>query len=206
MKPNTQTNPTCTSPSRFLSLAAATACLWLLPGALQAATWPSLVWNSNPEQSVTGYKVYVGSSSGVYPTVLTVTGATRTVLPTVPMGSKMYIRVSAVTFDGVEGNRSSELVIIADTPSPVVSPSFNMSSPGQGKIQWKYPKSSSNPAKSFTVYSSPDLVNWTPATEMSIGSPTSSDSQWLYFGFNYQANKPQMFFKVGATNPFGETL
>ena len=111
-----------------------------------------------------------------------------------------------MTFDGVEGNRSSELVIIADTPSPVVSPSFSMSSPGQGKIQWKYPKSASNPADGFTVYSSEDLVNWAPATEMSIGSPTGSDPQWLYFGFNYQANKPQMFFKVGATNPFGETL
>jgi hypothetical protein len=197
------------NPIHRLALAAAATCVWSFPAATQASTLPTLptlVWNANPEPDVTAYKVYIGSSSGVYPTVINISGDTRSPLPPVEEGATMYLAVSAVNSAGLEGPRSAELVVIADAPSPVVAPSFSMGSQSQGKLQWKYPAGAAIPANNFTVYSSDDLVNWTPASQIAASSPTSSDSEWLYFDFPYQADKPRMFFKVGASNAFGETL
>ena len=60
-------------------------------------------------------------------------------------------------------------------------------------------------AEKFTVYASEDLQTWIPAGSVSASEPARSDEQWLYFEFPYvAADQPRMFFRVGASNPFGE--
>ena len=194
--------------SRRVLILALSCCAWI-PASLQAAVFPSnsaaLEWAPNPEADITGYKVYVGSASGNYESIIDVVGATRAILPSVPLGSTLYLAVSAYNSAGLESQPSSELVVIADVPKPAASTSFSMSSPGEGRLRWKYPKNSTVPADRFTVYASEDLVNWSPASDILISESSSSDEEWQYYEFPYTADKPRMFFQVGTSNAFGES-
>lgn len=197
------------STSRRRVLVFALSCAAWIPAILQAAVFPSnsaaLEWVPNPEPDVAGYRVYIGSASGNYDSVIDVVGATRASLPQVPLGSTIYLAVSAYNSAGLESAPSTELVVIADVPKPAAATSFTMSSPGQGQIQWKYPKTAAVPADRFTVYASEDLVTWTPASEIPVSESASSDAEWHYFEFPYAADKPRMFFQVGTSNAFGES-
>lgn len=198
------------NPCRRFALALAAAGSWWIPSAASAAVAPgsaSLVWDANPESNVTGYNVHIGDSSGNYFTVINVVGDTRMELPTFAMGTTLYLAVSAINSEGLESSLSAELVVVVDVPAPVVSTSFSMNAPGQGQLQWKYPRNATVGADRFTVYASEDLVSWIPASEVLISDPASSDSDWLYFDFPYDtAAAPRMFFRVGAANAFGEIL
>lgn len=189
------------STTRRRALVLALSYAWI-PASLQAA---ALEWTPNPESDIAGYTVYIGSASGSYDSTIDVVGATRATLPSVPLGSTLYLAVSAHNDAGLESPLSTELVVIADVPKPAASTSFSMSSPGQGKLQWKYPKDAAIPADRFIVYASEDLTNWSPASEVLGSEPVSSDAQWHYFEFPYVADQPRMFFQVGAANAFGES-
>lgn len=199
--------PTYAKFPHILSLFSA-ACILYSSSAATAAITPSagatLSWSPNPEPDVSEYKVYLGYQSGNYSTILNVSGTTSVTLPKEPLGTTLYIAVSAYNSAGLEGPLSAELVVVAAVPEPVAATSFAMASPGQGLIGWKYPKNASVGTGHFTVYASEDLVNWTSVSDISIDSPDSSDAEWLYFKFPYVANKRRMFFQVGASNGFGE--
>ena len=192
---------------RALALAFISALV--LPAAVYAAgevaPAVSLAWNANPEPDIAGYKVHFGSQSGVYSNVLDVRGSTSIALPQMLMGSTYYLAVSAYNTAGQEGPRSSEFSVTAAVPSsPALNTSFAMGSGGQGKVQWQYPKTAATAADGFTIYASENLQTWTEAKKMDADDATSSDEQWLYFDFPYQATKPRMFFRVAASNAFGE--
>lgn len=194
---------------RRLALALAFVSSLVLPATVQGAGEPapsvSLAWNANPEPDVAGYKVHFGTQSGVYSNVIDVRGATSTTLPQMLMGSTYYLAVSAYNTAGQESPRSGEFSVTAAVPSsPALSTSFAMGSSSQGSLQWKYPRSSASTADGFTVYASEDLQNWSEAANVDPESAASSDSQWLYFNFPYQAAKPRMFFRVAASNAFGK--
>jgi hypothetical protein len=168
----------------------------------------SLAWNANPESNIAGYKVHFGTQSGTYSSVVDVGKTTQALLPQLTMGSTYYVAVSAYNADGLESPRSAEFSVTAATPPPPVGTSFAMgsgSTAGQGSLKWKYPKSSQTSVDRFAVYSSEDLVNWTEAARLATSAATSSDSQYLYFDYPYQATRPKMFFKVLPRNAFGET-
>jgi len=164
----------------------------------------SLQWNANPEPDVVGYKVYFGTESQKYSAVINVVGATKTELPAISLGSTYYLAVSAYNAAGTESPRSAELKVTAEVPVPVVDTTMGFSAPGQGQIQWRYPKSNAPVADKFTVYASEDLKTWTPAGNVSASNSSNSDANWNYFKFPYAADKPRMFFKVGSSNAFGE--
>jgi hypothetical protein len=181
----------------------------VLPAAVHAAGEPaptvSLAWNANPEPDIAGYKVHFGTQSGTYSDVIDVRGATATALPQMLMGTTYYLAVSAYNTAGQEGPRSAEFSVTAAVPSsPALGTSFAMGGSSQGTLQWKYPQAAAGTADGFTVYSSEDLRIWTEAAQVDPGDAAGSDSQWLYFNFPYQATKPRMFFRVAASNAFGE--
>ena len=196
------------NPHRGYALALAVLSSLILPAAVHAADAAppvSLAWNANPESDVAGYKVHFGTQSGVYTEVLDVGRVTQATLPQLFMGSTYYLAVSAYNSTGLESPRSAEFSLTAAVPPPPVGTSFAMASGGQGKLQWKYSKSDQASAERFAVYSSEDLVTWTEAARFATGAATSSDSQWLYYEYPYQATKQKMFFKVAPRNAFGET-
>lgn len=187
-----------------LPLLAIAICPFVASAAVTPSSSVSLEWNANPESDVAGYKVYFGTESQNYTAVINVVGATKTELPAVSLGSTYYLAVSAYNAAGAESPRSAELKVTAEVPTGVVDTSMSFSAPGQGQLQWRYPKSNVPGADKFTVYASEDLQTWNPAGTVSATDSTSSDGDWLYFNFPYAADKPQMFFKVGSSNAFGE--
>ena len=165
---------------------------------------PSLEWNANPESDVVGYKVYVGTESKNYTSVTDVAGTTKMRLPSVSLGTTFYLAVSAYNTKGEESPRSAELMVIADVPAPAADTSMSFSAPGQGQLQWRYPKADVAAADKFTIYSSEDLKSWKSAGTVDASASSSSDANWLYFKFPYATNDGRMFFKVGSSNAFGE--
>ncbi|WP_341406033.1 fibronectin type III domain-containing protein [Luteolibacter soli] len=164
----------------------------------------SLEWNANPESDVVGYKVYFGTTSQNYTAVIDVVGATKTQLPAVSLGSTYYLAVSAYNAKGDESPRSAELKVTADVPAPAANTSMSFSAPGQAQLQWRYPKANVPVADKFTIYASEDLKTWSSAGTVAASASSSSDANWTYFKFPYSADKKRMFFRVGASNAFGE--
>jgi hypothetical protein len=164
----------------------------------------SLEWSANPESDVVGYKVYFGTESTNYSAVIDVVGATKTELPAVSLGTTYYLAVSAYNAAGEESPRSAELKVTAEVPAAVADTSMSFSAPGQGQLQWRYPKANVPSADKFTIYASEDLKTWNPAGTVPVSASSSSDANWLYFEFPYAADKPRMFFRVGSSNAFGE--
>ena len=185
----------------FLAIAAA-------PFTVSAAVIPSngasLEWNANPESDVVGYKVYLGTESNSYTSVIDVAGTTKMQLPQVSLGTTFYLAVSAYNAKGEESPRSAELKVIADVPAPAADTSMSFSAPGQGQLQWRYPKANVATADKFTVYASEDLKTWRSAGTVAAAAPSNSDANWLYFKFPYAAEQKRMFFRVGSSNAFGE--
>jgi hypothetical protein len=177
------------------------------PAVSGAASLPStavsLAWDPNPEP-VAGYKVHFGTESGSYSVVMDVGPITRAALPAVTLGTTYYLAVSAYDSAGKEGPRSNELKVTAAVPVPPADTTLVFGSPGQGTLQWRYPRGDAPAAESFTVYASEDLKTWTPAGSVSASSPARADDRWHYFEYRHAADKPRMFFRVGASNPFGE--
>jgi hypothetical protein len=165
----------------------------------------SLAWNANPEDNVAGYKVRFGTASGLYPQVIDVTSQASVILPQMFLGNTYYMTVSAYNTAGQEGPASAEFTVTPVLPQPAESTSFAIGGPGQGELQWKYPQSSAAPAESFAIYASEDLATWSVAGNIPVSGATRTDDQWRYFSFPMVANKPRMFFRVGAVNPFGES-
>lgn len=176
-----------------------------------AAPPVNLVWNPNPESDIAGYKVHFGSSSGNYSQVIDVQGQNFAALPQLILGNTYYLAVSAYNTAGQESPKSTEMVLSATPPAPAEGTSFTMSGPGNGKLAWKHPKTSTTaaaggPAEGFAVYGSEDLVNWTLVQNVGTTDAVSSDSEYLYFEWPFSAGtKQKMFFKIGAGNAFGET-
>lgn len=180
-----------------------------IPGEVQAAVTPSysclLEWNPNWEPDLVGYKIHIGETSGNYTHVIDVVGVSRTILTDVPLGSTLYCAISAYTSSGLESPLSEELVVKVGAPKPVVDTSFTIQSPGQGQLQWRYPNDTAFPAERFTVYASEDLVNWLPVADVFIDEFERSDGDWHYFIFPWVADRPRMFFRVGASNAYGDS-
>lgn len=199
---------------RRYALALAALSPLLAFSASQAADVPAppvnLVWNPNPESNIAGYKVHFGTSSGNYSQIIDVQNQTTAPLPQLIMGNTYYLAVTAYNSAGQESPRSTELVLSATPPAPAESTSLTLSGPGNGKLAWKHPKSSSTaaaggPAEGFAVYGSEDLVTWTLVQNVDATQATRSDSQYFYFEWPFAATKQKMFYKVGAGNAFGET-
>jgi len=189
----------------WLTLLAIAACPVVAVAAVTPSSTVSLEWDANPEPDVVGYKVYFGTEPQKYDAVIDVPGATRTELPEITLGSTYYLAVSAYNAAGEESPRSAELVVTAAAPVAVVDTSMSFTPHGEGRIEWKYPKADVPPADKFTVYASEDLKTWAPAGTVSGADPSGSDASSDHFSFRYPTtDKPRMFFKVGASNAFGE--
>ena len=83
----------------------------LLPGcppAAIAAQNVRLTWAGSSSPDVTGYNVYYGPESGVYPAMLSVAGATTVNVEDLPGGLTYYFAVTAYNSSGLESELSNE--------------------------------------------------------------------------------------------------
>jgi PKD repeat protein len=81
----------------------------------------SLAWNASASTSVTGYKVYYGTASGVYPNQLDAHMALSLTVPSLTAGTKYYFAVTAYNSAGESGysnEASATIPPAADTQAP----------------------------------------------------------------------------------------
>ena len=68
-------------------------------------------WSANTEGDLAGYRVYVGTTSGVYSFAgpFEVTSGTSFTVPNLPVGTTYYFAVSAFDKAGNESTKSGEV-------------------------------------------------------------------------------------------------
>lgn len=72
----------------------------------------NLGWNANPETNLSGYKLYMGTSSGVYGTPTTVGLVTSTAVPGLISGRTYYFALSAVNTSNQESAKTAEIAYL----------------------------------------------------------------------------------------------
>lgn len=92
----------------FLTLGIALS-LMLIPNAFAALGVIKLGWDPNVEPSVAGYKVKMGTASGVYGTVIDVGNKTSHNVPDLTVGTTYFFVVVAYNLLGLESSPSSEV-------------------------------------------------------------------------------------------------
>jgi hypothetical protein len=91
--------------------------------AVQAAQ-VTLAWDPNPEPSVQGYRVYYGTTSGVYTGVVDAGSSTDCVISGLDPGVTYYFACTAYSATGDESNFSGEIVYASNTGSSSSSGNF----------------------------------------------------------------------------------
>lgn len=86
----------------------------------QATQSLNLVWDASPDSTVSGYRVYYGTSSGNYTTVIDVGNTTTATISNLTPGTTYYFVVTAYNASGVESTPSNETAATA-TGSPTVA-------------------------------------------------------------------------------------
>jgi hypothetical protein len=75
-------------------------------------TQADLIWNPNTETDLAGYKIYYGTASGQYVSVLDVGNQTSYTLAGLQTGQTYYISATAYNASGLESGHSNEVVFL----------------------------------------------------------------------------------------------
>lgn len=78
----------------------------------------SLLWNPNPETNIAGYKLYVGTASGAYTSVINVSNVTAYTVTNLPASGRFYFAVTAYNTLGQEGPFSNEVAAFTPISPP----------------------------------------------------------------------------------------
>ena len=103
---------------RRWNAAAALALILAFSGSLVAQNSLTARWTANPETDIVGYKVYLGTTSGTYSTIQTVTNGTSVVLTGLTPSTTYYCAVQAYNTSGVTSEMSDEVVKTTAAAAP----------------------------------------------------------------------------------------
>lgn len=90
----------------------------------------TLTWDPNLEQDLAGYRVYYGSSSGVYTNFVEVGAVNLGTIPNLKDGAVYFFAVTAYNSEGLESDYSNEVAL---TISSVVPPTVTFTRPTAGQ-------------------------------------------------------------------------
>jgi fibronectin type 3 domain-containing protein len=81
----------------------------------------SLQWDANIESDLAGYKVYIGTNSGVYYSSVDVGNTTTTTIGNLKAGVTYYFAATAYNTSRLESGYSNEVsyTVVADVPATV---------------------------------------------------------------------------------------
>ncbi len=141
-----------------LASAAATT---LLTTANLAATQVELAWDPSVSPSVTGYRLYYGTTSQSYTNVLDVGALTFSTVSNLIPATTYYFAVTAYDVVGLESDFSTEIGYTVPPPKVAlqlaVDPRRGASLAGSGPAGYSY-----------DVQISTDLQNWTSLTNLTL--------------------------------------
>lgn len=129
-----------------------------------------VAWDPDPDSSVAGYKVYYGTTSGVYTYTIDVKSGTEATLPDLTEDVPYYCVVTAYNALGVESGYSEELVVVYDSLNPGGS-AFRVSRLTRAEEGRSVTfEVSGMVGTSAQVYASSDLQEWTLIGTYSLSS------------------------------------
>ncbi|HST29299.1 MAG TPA: hypothetical protein VLK27_00490 [Chthoniobacterales bacterium] len=128
----------------------------------------TLTWDQNPAANIAGYRLYCGTSSGVYSQCTDVGNVTSVNISALQVGKRYFFAVTDYIHNGQESSRSNEIsyVIPPATPTPTPTPSVT-------------PTPSATPKPTPTVAPSPTPTPTVKPSPTATPSPTPSGPKML---------------------------
>lgn len=187
-----------------------TACPAVLSQGAKAAILPNehtvaLAWEAVPETNVTGYRVHVGTQSGVYTQTREAGLDLSHVVTNLEFGKTYYFAVSAVNENAEASDFSTELAVTLAPPPPTTANTLSLTAPGQADLRWQYSKLDAGSTTEFVIYASSNLVTWNEAGIVLPSQPAASVGDTLVFSWPMETTAGKMFFRVTARSPEGES-
>ena len=109
--------------SRLAKFVALAAIFSIATGAFAETRSVTLSWDANTEPDIAGYKVYWGTSSGVYDQ-FSVVSKTTTSVSDLTVGGRYYFAVTAYNEAGLESGYSEEISAIVGSPGSTQAPQY----------------------------------------------------------------------------------
>lgn len=163
---------------------------------LRAAPQPpgvALAWNPSSTADVSGYRVYLGGSSGVYTNVLDAGNATIITLSDLMAGASYFFAITAYDAGGNESDFSNELVV---TPAVATHPeiaTLKLRTAAAGGMMLTV----TGPAgRTYDLLASSDLQDWVVISVVSLNAGGQFD-----FTDPDAANHPARFYRARETQP-----
>ncbi len=141
-------------------------CLVLLTGTKINAAQVSLMWDANPDPSISGYRVYYGTASYSYSKIIDVGNQTSATVGNLQKDVTYYFAVTDYDGQGAESEYSNE--VSYPPPPPPLSCSFSLSPPSQS-----LPASDGTGQISLTTQ---DSCSWTATSDVPWTLLTSNSS------------------------------
>lgn len=136
----------------------------------------NLMWDPNPEESVIGYKVHVGTQSGTYTQHIDVGPTTAWSYTSAVAGQQYCFAVTAYASGPVEGPRSNEVCGYSNWPPALTNPGAQSSTVGQAD---SLQLAGSDPKGDVLTYSASGLppgLALMASTGYISGTPTTAGS------------------------------
>ena len=165
----------------------------------------TLAWDPVSEQSVVGYRLLIGTSSGDYTRSYNVGLATDFFIDGLDYGQTYHAVVISLGADGFESEPSTELVFTVAPPPLPFGAQVAFDASGRPLLQWSYSKAALGSSPEFVIQASADLQNWSVVETISADQPSADDGHLLKFVRPIEGSAPQMFYRITARNWMGES-
>jgi hypothetical protein len=140
----------------------------------EAAASLTLAWNANPEATVAGYVVHVGTTPGVYAQHVDVGPATSFVYQAVVPGQRYCFAVSAYSAGPIHGPNSAEVCGYGDQPPSLGAPGNQLSVIGGADSLQLQGSDPDGGDVAHTVTTLPAGLSMMPSTGFISGTPTTA--------------------------------
>ncbi len=181
-------------PFRITGLAKVLAGILLLPllfnpalaatPAAPAGESINLTWDPSPDAAVTGYNIYYGVTSGVYPNAINVGNVTSATISGLIAGTTYYFAATAYYADGMEGMFSNEISYTI----PASIPALQIRSAAAGQFILTV---NGLAGHTYQIMATTDLKTWTI-----IGTETVGTGGSLEFTDTNAASYPTRFYRT----------
>lgn len=134
----------------------------------------TLAWDPNPEPEVVGYYVFIGTSSGVYSTVVDVGTATSYTFTATQPGTTYYMTVAAYVAGPIVGPHAPEVVATTGGGPTLSNPGTRSNSVGDSVALQLSASDPNGDAITFGAIGLPNGLSLNPSTGLISGTTTTA--------------------------------
>ena len=147
----------------------------------------TLAWNPSPDNSVVGYIIYYGTTSGIYDHRINVNDVTNTTISSLVSGATYYFTATSYNADGIESDYSNETSY--SVPTKLSKLQVSGASAGQFTLTV-----SGLPGQTYQIQATSDFTTWAV-----VGTATMGTGGSLDFTDTNAANFLKRFYRTMET-------